>query len=317
MLDDLVDAIDTIKKRIAIHRASLSSSEARTRTALIDPLLTALGWNTADPALVTPEYITNTGDKPDYALLNTGPTPAAFIEAKKLGEKLEGHIKQMSNYSNLAGVKWAGLTNGDDWELYEVFSITPSPIEDRRRMRISVSTTPTHECALNLLLLWRPNLETVNPVSPEVPLLAPLPASLLTSVPMETPSADTGRVSLQAWATDANVYLPSLIQFPDGSEQPIKYWRELVTLSSKWLWSQSRLTKESLPVPSGSKRFIVNTNPVHGSGKNFLGPKNIEGTPLVVETHMSGDEAKQNTVKLFKHCGIDLATVKVARPSLK
>ena len=50
MLDDLVAVIETLKGRIEQHRTTLQSNETRTRMALIDPLLTVLGWDVADPA---------------------------------------------------------------------------------------------------------------------------------------------------------------------------------------------------------------------------------------------------------------------------
>ena len=55
-LDDLVSVIEAIKQRIREHGDTLRQNETRTRMALIDPLLTALGWDVADPGLVTPEY---------------------------------------------------------------------------------------------------------------------------------------------------------------------------------------------------------------------------------------------------------------------
>ena len=45
LLEPLVSTIETIKGRIATHGASLRQNETRTRAALIDPLLTALGWD--------------------------------------------------------------------------------------------------------------------------------------------------------------------------------------------------------------------------------------------------------------------------------
>ena len=55
-LDDLVQVIETVQKRIRDHGDSLRQNEIRTRVVLIDPLLTALGWDVADPGLVTAEY---------------------------------------------------------------------------------------------------------------------------------------------------------------------------------------------------------------------------------------------------------------------
>ncbi len=57
MLDDLVEVIETLQQHIRNHGASLRQNETRTRLALVDPLLQALGWNVADPQLVTPEYV--------------------------------------------------------------------------------------------------------------------------------------------------------------------------------------------------------------------------------------------------------------------
>ena len=45
LLDDLVTAIQTVQARIREHGNSLSQNEYRTRLALIDPILNALGWD--------------------------------------------------------------------------------------------------------------------------------------------------------------------------------------------------------------------------------------------------------------------------------
>ena len=81
-LDDLFTLIHELRERIDAHGAALRQSEALTRYALIDPLLRALGWNTADPALVAPEYKSGSGSA-DYALLGNG-KPLMMVEAKKL-----------------------------------------------------------------------------------------------------------------------------------------------------------------------------------------------------------------------------------------
>ena len=54
-LDDLAQVIETIQQRIRDHGDSLRQNETRTRMALIDPLLQALGWDVADPGLVLAE----------------------------------------------------------------------------------------------------------------------------------------------------------------------------------------------------------------------------------------------------------------------
>ncbi len=87
-LDELSRTIRTLAERIRDHSALLSTSEARTRLALVDPLLNALGWDTSDPAKVSVEYDVE-GRQADYALLGPDGKPKAFVEAKKLGERLD------------------------------------------------------------------------------------------------------------------------------------------------------------------------------------------------------------------------------------
>ena len=97
MLDDLVSVIEALQQRIREHGATLRENETRTRMALIDPLLSALGWDVSDPAMVTPEYNAGSG-RADYALMSEGGRPAALIEAKHLAEPLERPIIR-SRYS--------------------------------------------------------------------------------------------------------------------------------------------------------------------------------------------------------------------------
>ena len=125
-LDDLVARIELLQARIRSHKAALRENETRTRMALIDPLMHALGWDVSDPGVVTPEYKVS-GGWADYALLRPdGRLPAATVEAKKLGDSLASHRMQMLNYANAAGIDYAGLTDGDHWELYDVFK--PGPV---------------------------------------------------------------------------------------------------------------------------------------------------------------------------------------------
>ena len=159
-IDALVRAIEALQERIRNDGDTIGSNEIRTRTALVDPLLTALGWDTTDPAMVIPEYAAG-GGTADYALLKVTPDDGspviAFIEAKRLHEPLEPHRAQMLTYANMSGVKYAGLTNGDRWELYEVFK--EAPLHERRLVDVSLRREPVIDCAAKLLLLQATNLQ--------------------------------------------------------------------------------------------------------------------------------------------------------------
>lgn len=159
-LDALVDIIETLQVRMRRDGETIGANEIRTRTALVDPLLSALGWDTADPAIVIPEYAIG-GGVADYALLKTTPggnAPViALIEARRLHEPLEDHRAQMLTYAGMAGVRYAGLTDGNRWELYEVFK---DASQDKRCVAsVSLLHESAFDCAFRLLPLQQTNLE--------------------------------------------------------------------------------------------------------------------------------------------------------------
>ncbi len=186
-LDDLVRCIELLKERMQAHRDVLSENETRTRMALINPLLRALGWDVSDPGIVTPEYNVE-GRAADYALLRPKGQAAATIEAKKLGAGLPPHRMQMLNYANAAGISYAGLTDGNHWELYDVFR--QAALDERRILQVSIANDPTHESALKLLLLWRPNLASGNPVDAKTPILIQTPPPIPPKPPPPPPNTE-------------------------------------------------------------------------------------------------------------------------------
>ena len=193
--DDLINLIEMLKRRIEAHRQSLQQNEIRTRTALIGPLLTALGWDVAEPGLVTPEYSVGQG-RADYALINGGPEtgPVAIVEAKSLGNFLNDRERnQMLNYANMEGIEYAILTNGDVWELYDIFKRVR--LDERRLLSVKIASTPAHQLALQLLLLWRPNLASGVPVPAQEPVWGTRRETTTTEAfhpPVETPLPQTG-----------------------------------------------------------------------------------------------------------------------------
>ena len=171
MLDDLLVVLKGIRDQIRVYGSSLSENEIRTRTVLIDPLLRALGWDVADLGVVVPEFAVRSL-RADYALLGEDGSsrPAAIVEAKKLGAALDYQQRmQVLNYANSEGILHAVLTDGDHWELYDVFG--RAPLEERQLLAVSVRNDPVHEAALRLLSLWRPNLASDSPKPALEPVL--------------------------------------------------------------------------------------------------------------------------------------------------
>lgn len=92
------------------------ASEAGINHGVISPILNALGWDSADPGQVVPEYKVE-GGAVDFALLGPNRKPRVFIEAKALGRAAEGDI-QLLGYAFKYGVPLGVLTDGRDWSFY-------------------------------------------------------------------------------------------------------------------------------------------------------------------------------------------------------
>ncbi len=302
MLDELLGCIETLRKRMTTHATSLQANEWRTRTQLIDPLLCALGWDVSDPVLVTPEY--NVGrSRADYALLQPGTIPLAVIEAKALSDTLtDDHRTQMTVYANNLGIKYAGLTNGNHWELYDVFQ--PVALEKKRILDLSIADEHPHTCALKLLLFWRSNLLTSAPQAANVPLVSITPPNL-----PPPPSEDW--VPLTKYDPPQGTKPPKSIRFWDGKEQTIKYWNELLILTAEKLYVEGTLKTADTPIQlwSGAWHYI-HTKPVHADGTEWRKPlKPIGDPPLFVNVNLSGAYLREGTIRLLKKYQLDPAGV--------
>ena len=302
LLGELIAVIETLKQRIAVHGSALRENETRTRMALIDPLLQVLGWDTSDPSLVIPEYSVG-GGKADYALLSQEGHPTAAIEAKRLDEPLHSHLMQMVSYSAMAGIRYAGITNGDQWELYDV--LRPVALTERRILDLRISDSSPYFCALKLLLLWRPNLSSEKAVQANTPIDVPLPKV----DPVPPVIAPMEWTPLSKFAVHNIKKNPEFIRFPDGSEHPLQAWYDLVLQTVGWLWSKGILTTGNISDFPIKSRYLFHTEAVHMTGKPFFNPKPVAGTPLFVEANMSRVDSVKRTNALLGTYGQDLSRV--------
>ena len=224
------------------------------------------------------------------------------MEAKKLGEPLASHRMQMLNYANASGIAYAGLTDGNHWELYNIFQ--QGLLEDRRILDVSIADTPAYESALKLLLLWRPNLASgQQPVPASAPLVGDVrrPAPIPDDVNPPT-TALPGWVALSEWSAPAGTQCPAAIRFWDRSERTLSYWYEILTFVVEKLHSEGRLTVKDAPIQWSKKTYSVHTEPVHPTGTPFKSYKNIDGiggTPLFVNVHLNAGQIRQITKNLL------------------
>ena len=120
---DVQNAIEQIEEVIEEAGEFISNChEYQTRYALIDPILSSLGWNISDVNQVEVEYGTDWGPV-DYALLESPDgKPAIAVEAKALWKNLEATAiqRQILSYAEAIKKGYLVLTDGATWRIYDL-----------------------------------------------------------------------------------------------------------------------------------------------------------------------------------------------------
>ena len=315
-LDELNELVGTLKERIEQHKDVLRGNETATRYALIDPLLTALGWDLQDPEQVQTEYSTGDG-RADYAMFTGGDTtrPRLVIEAKKLGRPTNDGITQSITYCVGKGIPYFVVTNGRDWSAYETHK--PVPVTDKQIVDFSL-TDPAQTTVMKMLWLWRGNFELESPI---VPVVSDRPASQQTATSTPQPAATTPLSNVDR--PDRGIPLdkfnpvkedppPAALLFPNETEKKIERWYEIQTFVVWWLLDTDRLTEAHCPIKGLKGGNLVTTSPKHKKTMKIEHSK-LKGNYLYVHR----DKDAPNHVKVAKEIllnrNVDLSDVHVVK----
>ncbi|BAK45571.1 type I restriction enzyme HsdR N-terminal domain-containing protein [Eggerthella sp. YY7918] len=117
-------AKERIKKNVAKVRShcnkgkKIHMGEADTRAIVREVLIDCLGWDEFED--VTQEECIK-GGYCDYLIRYEG-KPYAVVEVKKVsGGLTQDHMRQAKHYAQDKGLDWIILTNGDEWEVYNLY----------------------------------------------------------------------------------------------------------------------------------------------------------------------------------------------------
>lgn len=279
-LDELKELVGTLKERIEQHNEVLSKNETATRYALIDPLLTALGWNLQDPGQVQTEYSTGDG-RADYAMFSRGDTnvPRLVIEAKKLGRPIGDGINQSITYCVGRGIPYFVVTNGGDWSAYETHR--PVPVTEKRIVDFNLMD-PAQTSVMKMLWLWPGNFELESPIMPVVPdrlasrQTAPSTPQPPTAEPPQNVKRSDRGIPFDEFNPSSGTGPPAALLFPDGEKKKIVKWTEVQISVVEWLLGTGRLTDADCPIKSrGGRQILVSTRPARSNGSSFGAPKQI------------------------------------------
>ena len=112
-IKSFITRIDSLKENI--------QTEEATKTSLIMPFFSMLGYDVFNPTEFVPEFVADVGikkgEKVDYAIIIDN-EPTILIEAKSVNEKLEKHDSQLFRYFGTSKAKFAILTNGIEYRFF-------------------------------------------------------------------------------------------------------------------------------------------------------------------------------------------------------
>jgi len=74
--------------------------------------------------------------------------------------------------------------------------------------------------------------------------------------------------------------------------------------AAEWLIKRNLLKESDFPIQfPGSKRYLINNNPVHSNGTKFFAPKPLSNG-LYIEAHAGTEQLLSNTYKLLERFGV-------------
>ncbi len=348
-LEDLLELVETLRKRIGEHGPLLSQNEIRTRYALIDPLLWGVGWDTEDPAQVVPEYAL-APKSADYALLGSDGRPAMIVEAKKLDRPLRDGLSQSIAYCVEQGTPYFCVTDGRRWAIYETFRQVP--VDKKLVTEFDVLKDSPAEVCLKALALWRPAVDEGLVREGETPLARGATESTVieeqvspqwecpecgeafaaeetrriarhkqqhtlddqpgSPPPTAPPDGDKAwiRLSESDWkARTTGRRKPEALQLPSGEQKLTRSWPDFIAALAQWVVDMGHLSEASEPIRAGREKYVLARTPVNPDGSELSRPR--QAGPLYIGTNYSGADTIRNAQLIVKQAKLEPTDFKV------
>ncbi|MCL6474256.1 MAG: type I restriction enzyme HsdR N-terminal domain-containing protein [Firmicutes bacterium] len=294
-------------------------NERTTCIWVIEPLLEAAGYSRFDWIA---EGTDATGNKPDYRVLPYSPHQW-LVEAKAWNHTLsDADANQLTSYANTNHIRWAVLTNGQEWRLYDasIFGTVQERLMAQAGLdepevlanllcalrKDAVQSDETERVARRLRMEREMRAQLCDENSPMVHTIAQQ-LGQRTKVEYTVQEVvqffhkligcgngpDLRWYPLDELARNARELAmgkkPALVQFPDGREERVSTWKELTIAVLQWFGD--RLPPPPQPHTKGSKRCLYHEKPEHGRTP-MISPYaiSIAGRRLYVEMSVSSAE---------------------------
>ncbi|MBT9394566.1 hypothetical protein KLP40_15450 [Hymenobacter sp. NST-14] len=277
----------------------LRRNEAATRAALIDPVLRALGWDTANVQVVEPEKTLGGDLRVDYLLRDAAGQPRLVIEAKCLDASLDkhGYVSKILGYALGFKVQTVFITDGLHWHCY-------SNLHQGNTEAVTFSLTDDMLPAALHLIQWLDaahsghGITSPPPISPEAPpTVAPVAAAPASPIKTSSSSSFTELAQIHPSSSGPNEK-PKLLRLPDGSVVAIKTWKDILVKTSLYVLGQQPNTSIPYPDKAGKKKFLLDwQKPAAGIG--YVATV-LQGRPLFIYTNYSAPDCVANALHVLK-----------------
>lgn len=331
----LNETIEVVTERMKKHLSLYERNEMAIRSQIIEPILRSLEWNTDNPDEIQPNISVEEG-VPDYCLLR-GDKKVLFIEAKNLSVDIEQKevIRQLAKYCYGDGMKYGVLTNGAIWILFRAFK-EDTKMEERIVWKVDIESDEITATNRKLNTISKGNITEIDKLTKKLQILDEIWYSLFDApkdlargfIPVfdklikegypeyefdQTEIEDFIKENLNELISPTGETIIEPVPIVDTTKlrkemkietdtYEIRNAYDILVNTAEWLIRKGKLSKEECPISSGHKRNLVNIQPKHKYGKDFVVPKKLSNG-LYIETHWSRASHITNARKLLERCG--------------
>ena len=133
---------ETLRK---IRESPTPPNEETAKMRILVPILRELGWDSLDQDVLWEYQLSRNRGRVDAVLMGAK-RPAAFIEAKAPGQRLDDHVEQVLGYAFQEGANICALTTGLEWWLY-LPAETDYNFDERRFAELRLKDDPVEQLA--------------------------------------------------------------------------------------------------------------------------------------------------------------------------
>jgi hypothetical protein len=335
-MSNLNEILARIIEKIKNFRDIYEQNEMAVREHIINPILKALEWDTENPKEVLPNVVVQEGI-PDYSLIKEG-KKVLIVEVKKLDVDIEERevITQLGKYCYNEGVEYGVLTNGTVWILFKSFQ-KDTPISERIMWKVDLENEGLSKASRKLVTISKTNIENieflvkkneilndvwqslVNEPKEMIKSLLPLVKSIITQAypdyhfeNSEIEDFLEEKIAEKLSSTPEEETIHDVEQIKPSRPRKMKikneiseidYYYEILINTANWLIKNGKLKPSNCPVKIGrSKRYIINKEPKHKDGKDFIAPKKLSNG-LWIETNYSAASSINIAKQLLEKFG--------------